>query len=143
MIQLKDYQHRVLDSLREFLSECARTRDPAAAYEHVTAKVYGQPLSYVQIPDPPGGFHHGMQSLAHGFDRLARDDAVADRQFLELVGPEAVGVVAVGLAVTYLPFLLYKRLRGRSGMGLGDAVERWEPTGEPDLTREQISEHIL
>ena len=29
------------------------------------------------------------------------------------------------------------------GMGLGDAVERWEPTGEPDLTREQIAEHIL
>ena len=28
------------------------------------------------------------------------------------------------------------------GMGLGDAVERWEPTGEPDLTREQIAEHI-
>lgn len=31
-----------------------------------------------------------------------------------------VGAV-VGLALTYLPFLLYKRLRGRSGMGLGDA----------------------
>ena len=29
------------------------------------------------------------------------------------------------------------------GMGLGDAVARWEPTGEPDLTREQIAEHIL
>ena len=29
--------------------------------------------------------------------------------------------IAVGLAITYLPFLLYKRLRGRSGMGLGDA----------------------
>lgn len=28
---------------------------------------------------------------------------------------------AVGLALTYLPFLLYKKLRGRSGMGLGDA----------------------
>ncbi|CAN5832419.1 hypothetical protein BH11MYX4_BH11MYX4_25430 [soil metagenome] len=27
----------------------------------------------------------------------------------------------VGLALTYLPFLLYKKLRGRSGMGLGDA----------------------
>ncbi len=52
MIQLKDYQHRVLDSLREFLSECARTHDPAAAYQLVTGKAYGQPLSYVQIPDP-------------------------------------------------------------------------------------------
>ena len=29
--------------------------------------------------------------------------------------------MAVGLALTYLPFLLYKKLRGRSGMGLGDA----------------------
>lgn len=38
-----------------------------------------------------------------------------------------VGVVgglvgaAVGLAVAYVPFLIYKRLRGHSGMGLGDA----------------------
>ncbi len=31
-----------------------------------------------------------------------------------------VGAI-VGLAITYLPFLLYKKLRGRSGMGLGDA----------------------
>jgi leader peptidase (prepilin peptidase)/N-methyltransferase len=29
--------------------------------------------------------------------------------------------IAVGLGITYLPFVLYKRLRGRSGMGLGDA----------------------
>jgi leader peptidase (prepilin peptidase)/N-methyltransferase len=29
--------------------------------------------------------------------------------------------IAVGLALTYLPFVIYKRLRGRSGMGLGDA----------------------
>ena len=28
---------------------------------------------------------------------------------------------AVGLAVTYLPSVLYKRIRGRSGMGFGDA----------------------
>ncbi|MBX3199554.1 MAG: prepilin peptidase [Labilithrix sp.] len=27
----------------------------------------------------------------------------------------------VGLAIAYLPFLLYKRIRGQSGMGLGDA----------------------
>ncbi len=36
-----------------------------------------------------------------------------------LVG--ALGGAAVGLTLTYLPFLLYKKLRGRSGMGLGDA----------------------
>jgi len=29
--------------------------------------------------------------------------------------------IAIGLAITYLPFVVYKRLRGRSGMGLGDA----------------------
>jgi leader peptidase (prepilin peptidase)/N-methyltransferase len=29
--------------------------------------------------------------------------------------------IAVGLGITYVPFALYKRLRGRSGMGLGDA----------------------
>jgi hypothetical protein len=28
-------------------------------------------------------------------------------------------------------------------MGFGDAVASWEPTGEPDLTRERIAEHIL
>jgi hypothetical protein len=32
---------------------------------------------------------------------------------------------------------------GARGMGLGDAVESWQPTGEPDLSREQIAEHIL
>jgi type III restriction enzyme len=52
MIQLKDYQQRVLDSLREFLSESVQKNDPAAAYELVTAKVYGQPLTYCKIPDP-------------------------------------------------------------------------------------------
>lgn len=31
-----------------------------------------------------------------------------------------VGAVA-GFAVTYLPFVIYKRVRGKSGMGLGDA----------------------
>jgi len=36
-----------------------------------------------------------------------------------LVGSIAGAVV--GLAIAYLPFLLYKRLRGQSGMGLGDA----------------------
>lgn len=34
--------------------------------------------------------------------------------------PSAAGAV-VGLVLTYLPFAIYKKLRGRSGMGLGDA----------------------
>ena len=37
------------------------------------------------------------------------------------LGGAALGA-AVGLALTVLPFLLYKRLRGRSGLGLGDAA---------------------
>jgi len=33
----------------------------------------------------------------------------------------SVGGALVGLALSYVPFLLYKRMRGQSGMGLGDA----------------------
>lgn len=33
----------------------------------------------------------------------------------------SVAGAAVGLMVSYLPFLLYKKIRGQSGMGLGDA----------------------
>lgn len=41
---------------------------------------------------------------------------------LRSIGPlgSIVGTV-VGFLLSYLPFLLYKKLRGRSGMGLGDA----------------------
>jgi len=51
MIQLKEYQHRVLASLRDFLSECSRNHEPATAFGHVTEAVYGRPLSYNQIRD--------------------------------------------------------------------------------------------
>jgi leader peptidase (prepilin peptidase) / N-methyltransferase len=33
----------------------------------------------------------------------------------------SISGAALGLLVSYVPFLVYKRLRGRSGMGLGDA----------------------
>ncbi|MEI8140558.1 MAG: DEAD/DEAH box helicase family protein [bacterium] len=52
MIQLKEYQHRVLTSVRDFLAECARTREPASAFGRVTKAVYGSPLPYNQIADP-------------------------------------------------------------------------------------------
>lgn len=52
MIQLKEYQSRVLESLREFLSNCARTREPGSAFEKVTASVYGWSVPYRQIQDP-------------------------------------------------------------------------------------------
>ena len=34
---------------------------------------------------------------------------------------DLAGRITAGLVLTYLPFLLYKKVRGRSGMGLGDA----------------------
>jgi len=41
---------------------------------------------------------------------------------LRAVGlPNAASGAVLGLALTIAPFLLYRRLRGRSGMGLGDA----------------------
>lgn len=52
MIQLKKYQERVLGSLREFLTECARTHHPESAYQTVTTRVYGRPLPYINVEDP-------------------------------------------------------------------------------------------
>lgn len=52
MIQLKKYQERVLESLREFLSECAHTHHPDSAYQKVTKRVYGRPLPYINVADP-------------------------------------------------------------------------------------------
>ncbi|MBS2013806.1 MAG: prepilin peptidase [Deltaproteobacteria bacterium] len=47
--------------------------------------------------------------------------ALATAHFRGLgIGSSAVGAIA-GFLLTYLPFLLYRRLRGRSGMGMGDA----------------------
>lgn len=48
MIQLKDYQQRVLESLRTFLKRSAQTRHPADAFREVTEQVYGEPLTYLQ-----------------------------------------------------------------------------------------------
>ncbi len=52
MIQLKEYQHRVLDSLRKFLRECSRVGHPETPFRDVTAEVYGQPSPYISIRDP-------------------------------------------------------------------------------------------
>ena len=32
---------------------------------------------------------------------------------------------------------------GIRGMGLGEAVKSWRPTGEPDVPREHLAAHIL
>lgn len=47
MIQLKDYQDRVLGSLRTFLKRSAQTGHPADAFREVTEQVYGEPLTYI------------------------------------------------------------------------------------------------
>ncbi|HRH98802.1 MAG TPA: DEAD/DEAH box helicase family protein, partial [Prosthecobacter sp.] len=47
MIQLKDYQDRVLGSLRTFLKRSAQTGHPGDAFREVTEQVYGEPLTYI------------------------------------------------------------------------------------------------
>lgn len=59
--------------------------------------------------------------LPHEITRGGAILALATAYFRGLgLVPAILGAVA-GLALTYLPFLLYKKLRGHSGMGLGDA----------------------
>jgi type III restriction enzyme len=55
-IRPKPYQDRVLDSLRDFLRECARTNNPAGAFATVTQRNGGtaQPYFPVQIPELSG-----------------------------------------------------------------------------------------
>jgi type III restriction enzyme len=49
MITLKDYQTRVLDSLREFFRLAARDRDPDSAFRDVTRRVYGEAMPYFPV----------------------------------------------------------------------------------------------
>src|SRR5687768_18511230 len=49
MIALKDYQHRVLDSLREFFRLAARHQDPGPAFAEVSARTFGIPMPYVPV----------------------------------------------------------------------------------------------
>jgi len=55
-IRPKPYQERVLESLREFLRECARTNNPAGAFATVTQRNGGtaQPYFPVQMPELSG-----------------------------------------------------------------------------------------
>lgn len=57
MITLKDYQERVLDSLREFFRLAARTGDPAAAFRDSTKRL-GETIPY--LPVPSAGLGSGM-----------------------------------------------------------------------------------
>lgn len=49
MITLKDYQERVLDSLREFFRLTARTGDPSSAFRDTTRKLTGEAMPYLPI----------------------------------------------------------------------------------------------
>jgi type III restriction enzyme len=59
VITLKDYQQRVLDSLRDFLRQCARERNPGAAFQRALERNGGQILPYISVaasglePDMP------------------------------------------------------------------------------------------
>jgi len=58
MITLKDYQIRVLDSLREFLSQCSKDERPDAAYQTVQIMNSRQPVPY--LPVQAAGLLPGM-----------------------------------------------------------------------------------
>lgn len=50
MIALKDYQVRVLDSLRDFLQRCSRGEAPAAAYNAVQLRNSAAATPYISVP---------------------------------------------------------------------------------------------
>lgn len=49
MITLKDYQTRVLDSLREFFRQAARDGDPDSAFREITRRMRGVAMPYVPV----------------------------------------------------------------------------------------------
>ena len=49
MIALKDYQQRVLDSLRDFFRIAARQADPGPAFSEVSARTFGTPMPYLPV----------------------------------------------------------------------------------------------
>ncbi|MDO8811388.1 MAG: DEAD/DEAH box helicase family protein, partial [Gallionella sp.] len=61
MITLKDYQERVLDSLRDFFSQCARNKNLTGAFQAVQQKNNRVPLPY--LPVNAVGLDAGMPYL--------------------------------------------------------------------------------
>ncbi len=49
MITLKDYQERVLNSLREYFRMTAQTGNPDTAFRGVTRRVYGEAMPYFPV----------------------------------------------------------------------------------------------
>ena len=58
MIVLKDYQVRVLDSLRDFFCQCSREGRPEAAFQAVQLRNGQTPVPY--LPVSVAGLAHGM-----------------------------------------------------------------------------------
>jgi type III restriction enzyme len=49
MISLKDYQSRVLDSLRDFFRIAAREQNPEPAFREITERTFGAPTPYIPV----------------------------------------------------------------------------------------------
>lgn len=49
MISLKDYQSRVLESLRDFFRIAAREQNPEPAFREITARTFGNPSPYIPV----------------------------------------------------------------------------------------------
>ena len=49
MIALKNYQSRVLESLRDFFRSAAREQNPEPAFREITARTFGQPSPYIPV----------------------------------------------------------------------------------------------
>ena len=58
MIALKDYQERVLDSLREFFRQCSKTGRPEIAFQAVQLSNSRPPVPY--LPVAVAGLSTGM-----------------------------------------------------------------------------------
>jgi type III restriction enzyme len=49
MISLKDYQSRVLESLRDFFRIAAREQNPEPAFREITSRTFGNPSPYIPV----------------------------------------------------------------------------------------------
>ncbi len=49
MISLKDYQSRVLESLKDFFRIAARTQNPETAFREITARTFGNASPYIPV----------------------------------------------------------------------------------------------
>ena len=87
MIALKDYQHRVLDSLRKFLRRCSQTGNPETAFREA--------LNHVKEYKPTGNPQE-MLAKQTELARKAFDATVNNtREFTELVKKSNVDALKI------------------------------------------------